>query len=86
VARSATGDFYNIHGVIKDFTTRPAHILVERKTPSRHMAAWRPGLGRGLRPARRALGKLFHLQRCGFLAARWHQRLWASPQSWLRER
>jgi hypothetical protein len=45
--RTATGDFFNIHGVIKDFTTPTGAHQIERKTPSRHMAAGDLAAGEG---------------------------------------
>jgi hypothetical protein len=45
--RAATGDFHDVKGVLKDFTTPTGKHIIERKTPSRHMAAGDLAAGEG---------------------------------------
>jgi hypothetical protein len=45
--RTATGDFFTINGVLKDFTTPTGSLRIDRKTPSRHMAAGDLAAGAG---------------------------------------
>ncbi len=45
--RVATGTWHDVKGVMKDFTTPTGKHLIERKTPSRHMAAGDLAAGEG---------------------------------------
>lgn len=47
MARVATGDWYEVKGVRKDYTTPAGKFRIERKTPSRHMAAGDRAAGDG---------------------------------------
>jgi lipoprotein-anchoring transpeptidase ErfK/SrfK len=45
--RTATGDWFTVKGVLKDFTTPTGEHKIERKTPSRHMAGGDLAAGEG---------------------------------------